>query len=79
MIVKVVVEKEITMEEIAKALVRRDYFIQKIDAEIENVLIDKYDVNSTNAEDATDILRMSDYIRLFRALADTLEKGDWRE
>ena len=77
MIAKITIEKEITMEEIARALIRDECFLQKLNCEIVDVLINEYNANTINAEDATEMLRMTDYIELLRALADTLEKVNW--
>ncbi len=77
MIAKVTIEKEITMEEIARALIRDECFLQKLNCDIGDALINEFNANIMNAEDATETLRMTDYIELLRALADILETGDW--
>ena len=77
MIVKVTMERDIKMEEIARTLIRDECFLQKLSCDVGDVLINEYDVNTTDAEDAVEMLRMADYVKLLRALADNLESGDW--
>jgi hypothetical protein len=77
MIVKVAMERDITMEEIARTLIRDECFLQNLSCDVVDALINEHNANTTDAEDATETLRMTDYVELLRALADTLEKGDW--
>ena len=75
MTIELRVEKNISMDEIAKTLLRDDiYFLPNIGTIIGDAILDKYNTNIDSVDNAIDNLTRDDYIELFKALAEHLEK-----
>ena len=75
MTIELRVEKNISMDEIAKTLLRDDiYFLPNIGTIIGDAILDEYNTNIDSVDNAIDNLTRDDYIELFKALAEHLEK-----